>query len=870
LIRFGHFTLEPEHRRLARDGEVLDVGPRAFDVLLALVRHRGRVVTKKELLDLVWAGFVVEEGNVQVQISSLRKLLGSDVITTVPGRGYQFTAAVDQDSVSTHPSGGAMGPLRGLAGETEHVCERAEEGTQHDLTETIPPTAQDQRLLRPNSAGTETHNLSIPLDSLVGRHDDIEELSRWLCERRLVTVVGPGGIGKTRVALAVAWLQVGRFPDGVWWVDLAAIASPRDIVAAVAGAAHLQIGSSDTATQLARTLSEREMLLVLDNCEHVAVDVAAMAHAILAGAPGTRLLATSRQLLQVKSEHVYRLDPLRIPAADIDFEVARAFSALALLDQRAKAIDQQFSLDASSLESAINLCRELDGMPLAIEMVAARLPVLGFAAVRSQLAALRSSSVTLPARQKTLRATIDWSHSLLNPEEQVVLRRLAVFVGAFTLDAARLVGAAGGINAELVSDALIGLVNKSMVQIERGEPLRYRLLVAVRDYAAESLAIAGETEDALHRHGEAMAALASQALNKSAAAAWLPQHLAHYGDLQVAFDRACLRCDAEVAAATGALLWELDDRRGVLAPAGRRSHAAHALLPHASPLARARLWNCVATWIGAADAPVPVIEAARLRAEAWRHVGDPSRYCWALTRLLAAIARTGDLVAAERIVEEMRAIEDRAGASRRPGDLRWARTMLNFYKGDARALESSARLDAVAAEQNGDQRDLVMAKLNLTKAALLAQDSENAVALAEEAVQAASVLNRRIDLGLAFVDLCAAHLLHGNVTSAVRAGQRALPMLIENDYSGFLFDLLALLAIRCDDLRRAAMLSGAADAWYAKLRICRTPIDARTAELVRIELDSRLPPPLSTELIAHGGQLPMGEAELLCRQLLGN
>ena len=446
-----------------------------------------------------------------------------------------------------------------------------------------------------------------------------------------------------------------------------------------------------------------------------------------------------------------------------------------------------------------------------------------------------------------------------------MLRRLAVFAGAFTLDAARLVGAAGGIDAGLVADALLGLVNKSMVQTERGEPLRYRLLFAVREYAAESLADAGEAEDAFHRHGEAMAELATQALAAAPATDWVPRYLPDYGDLQAAFDRASSRGDVEVAAAVGDLLWRLDDHRGVLAPAARRSHAAHALLRKASPLARARLWNCVATWTVAADAAVPVLEAARLRAEAWRDVGDRSQYYWALSRLAAAIVRTGDLLAAERVVDEMQAIEDSAWASRRPGHVRWMRSMLNLYKGDATALESSARLEAEAAPP---QRGLVMAKLNLTKAALLAGDREKAVALAEEAVQAASALNRRIDLGLAFVDLCAAHSMDGNISFALRAGQRALPMLIENEYSGFLFDLVSLLATRRGDHRRAAILSGAADAWYARVRMCRTPIDARWAELVQMEVDRRLPPSSSTTLRAQGGQLPLEEAELLCKQLL--
>ena len=265
---------------------------------------------------------------------------------------------------------------------------------------------------------------------------------------------------------------------------------------------------------MAKALAYRSTLLVLDNCEHLVADVARVAHAALDAAAGLRVLATSQEALKTPGEYVYRLDSLAVPPPGTSLECARTFGAIQLLEQRARAVDRLFALSESTIAGAIELCRHLDGIALAIEMAAVRLPLLGLEALQARLGErlklLRGASRLMPARHQTLRATLDWSHSLLNSEEQAVLRRLSVFAGSFRLDMAQRVAATEDLDEWMVLDALTALIDKSLVQVERNEPPRYRLLETTRLYAAERLLEHAETEATLRRHSEALAALADE------------------------------------------------------------------------------------------------------------------------------------------------------------------------------------------------------------------------------------------------------------------------------------------------------------------------------------------------------------------------
>jgi predicted ATPase/DNA-binding winged helix-turn-helix (wHTH) protein len=472
---FGHFELRPAERRLLIRGEPVKLGARAYDVLLALVERRDRLVGKNELLDIVWPGSVVEENNLQVQVSTLRRLLGPAVIATIPGRGYRFTAPYDSVPNVTLVSARQASPV---------------DSRSLQATERV--------------AG----NVPLRLPTLVGRDAELRELIELVESHSLTTVVGAGGIGKTTLAIAAAATLRSRWSDGVWVVELAPIGSPALVPQAVAQALRIAIDGSQTAQeQLLQSLDSQSLLLVLDNCEHVIDSAGTLAEAIGARAPGVTVIATSQESLNVAGEQLFKLRPLGLPEpgepACIDVH-----PALALFAVRAQAANPSFALNTTNAEVVADICRQLDGLPLAIELAAARVRMFGLLGVRDKLGdrfrLLTGGARTAMRRHQTMRATVDWSYSLLSPSEQAVLRRLGLFVGGFSLELAQAVASDDMLDEWTVLDALSSLIDKSLVIADEGEPVRYRLLETTRAFAMEKLADAGETARWMERHAHAV------------------------------------------------------------------------------------------------------------------------------------------------------------------------------------------------------------------------------------------------------------------------------------------------------------------------------------------------------------------------------
>ena len=471
-LEFGNVEVHPEQRELLVGGAHAKLGARAFDVLLALIERRHRVVSKNELLDIVWPGLVVEENNLQVHISALRKALGAQAIATVPGRGYRFT-------LSARPA---------------------------DEPGRIPPAAAAPK------PGIRAGSL-LPL---FGRDDDLRALLALVSSHRLVTVTGPGGIGKTALARALVQVKPTMFEDGIFLVELAAVSDTSLVATVVAGALAIELGNQPAADAIAQALSTSRRLVVLDNCEHLLQPVAALVNALLPLAPDVHWLATSQEPLKIAGEQVLRLDALSLPAAET-LDAAASAGAIALFEARAKAADPRFVLDAKNVEAVVGICRDLDGIALAIELAAARVSVLGVDGLRRRLGErLRvltgGARLALP-RHQTLRAALEWSHSLLTPGQQVVFRRLGVFAGSFSLDAAQHVAADADIDRWAVLDDLSALIDKSLVVVlpdATAEP-RYRLLETMRQFALDRLAAAGDGDAARTRHLEEFVALADQA-----------------------------------------------------------------------------------------------------------------------------------------------------------------------------------------------------------------------------------------------------------------------------------------------------------------------------------------------------------------------
>jgi predicted ATPase/DNA-binding winged helix-turn-helix (wHTH) protein len=450
--RFGSFELQSDKRRLLKDGATISLRPRAFDLLVALVDRAGHLVTKEELLDQVWPKMVVEEAALHVQMSSLRKAVGSDAITTVSGRGYQFTLAVTKGD-----------------GEA-------------------------------NRASSSTHNLPYQLTSFIGREQEIAQLEELVTANRLVTLTGAGGAGKTRLAIEVATRLIDRFPDGVWLVELAALSDPRLVPQAAAQALEVK---EQPARPLIETLSDylasKKLLLVLDNVEHLLDACAQLVDKVVRSSPDISVLVTSRERLGMTGELTYRVPSLTVPGPSeaLTQESVSEYEGVRLFIERAKLVRPGFTLAANNASSVATICIRLDGMPLAIELASARLrsmPVDELSErLEQRLALLVDGSRAALPRHRTLRSMLDWSYDLLTEREQAMLRRIAVFAAGWTIASAEQVCAGNGIDALDVIEQLTSLVDKSLVMTdERTGETRFGMLETVRQYALDRLRESGE------------------------------------------------------------------------------------------------------------------------------------------------------------------------------------------------------------------------------------------------------------------------------------------------------------------------------------------------------------------------------------------
>lgn len=477
-LAFGPFVLDRASKQLLEDGKVLRLGGRAFDLLTALAERSGEVLSRVELEARVWPHTVVEETSLRVHVSALRKALGDGVagaryIANVPGRGYSFVVPVM-----------AVDAQQATSARAEAVVDRN-------------ATAAARRM----------HNLPARLSHAIGRSLVTRTLGERLARQRLVSIVAPGGMGKTTVALTIAESQLARFPDGVWFVDLAPLSDPGRVPLALASALNVSVSSTDPWATLCEPLRESRMLIVLDNCEHVIDGAAALSERLLREAPHTHILATSREALDAEGEWVHRLAALDAPdfTGPTPLERARTFAAVQLFVERASANSDGFVLSETNVEVVCHLCRQLDGMPLAIELAAARIDSLGLQGLAARLDEMfklltRGRRTVLP-RHRTLQALLDWSHDLLTDVERTVLRRLSIFRSAFTLESAAAVLASDELSREEVVDGVLGLAAKSLVAVDAsGHTVMHRLLYTTRTYAADKLASSGEARRLAFAH----------------------------------------------------------------------------------------------------------------------------------------------------------------------------------------------------------------------------------------------------------------------------------------------------------------------------------------------------------------------------------
>jgi predicted ATPase/DNA-binding winged helix-turn-helix (wHTH) protein len=467
-IIFGPFLLLPAEQLLLESGKPVRVGSRALEILAALVERAGDLVSKDELIQRVWPNTVVEETNLKVHIAALRRALGDGrdgnrYIVNIPGRGYRFVAAVSSpDALVTASATGTAARSRGL----------------------------------PAS-----------LTRIIGRSEAMQTTATLLSERRFVTLVGPGGIGKTTVALAVA-AEAVSYNDGRIFADLAPLTDPLLLPSSLASLLGIALYSDNPVSRLHSFLENKQILIILDSCEHILAAVATLAEALLKGAPRLHILATSREPLRAEGEVVRRLPPLDTPPTDLlTAEEAVGFSAVQLFVDRAGSSSESFQLKDTDANHVAEICRRLDGNALAIELAAGRVEAFGIEGVASRLVdrfnLLTSGRRTAPPRHQALGATLDWSYDLLSDAERAVLRRLSVFAGNFTLDAAAAVVADEVTNPSDVICCVANLVSKSLISAEtKIGRLRYRLLDTTRAYSRQKLKECNEFGEFARRHAE--------------------------------------------------------------------------------------------------------------------------------------------------------------------------------------------------------------------------------------------------------------------------------------------------------------------------------------------------------------------------------
>jgi predicted ATPase/DNA-binding winged helix-turn-helix (wHTH) protein len=466
---FGPFRLYPARRLLLAEAEPVRLGSRAFDILTALVEAAGATVSNEQLIARAWPTTTVDEAALRVHVAALRKALGDDrndnrFIANIPGRGYSFVAHVTR---------------------------------AHDSLPAAP-------VPRPPSG-----SLPAQLFRIIGRSETVTTLAAQLNRHRLLTIVGPGGIGKTTVGLGVAAAAMGSFPDGVWFIPLAPLADPGLVPSTIAGTLRLAGAGADPTSALAAWVRDKKALIVLDNCEHVVDEAAAITEAVLRMAPDVHVLATSREPLRVEGERLHRLSPLDVPPdrAELSADEAMQHSSVQLFVERAAASSGDFVLADAEAPALGEVCRKLDGLPLALELAAARVGALGIRALarglNDRFVILTSGRRTALPRQQTLRAMVDWSHDLLSDTERVVLRRLAVFRGGFTLEAAMAVAADERLSGYEVVDSIADLAARSLVATDTsGDVAQHHLLETTRAYALEKLDDSGETDQVSRRHAE--------------------------------------------------------------------------------------------------------------------------------------------------------------------------------------------------------------------------------------------------------------------------------------------------------------------------------------------------------------------------------
>lgn len=668
VASFGPFRLFPAARVIEKDGIPLDVGNRALDILIALVERDGVVVSHRDLISHAWRGLVVDPGNLRVHISGLRKALGDTdgapkYIANIPGQGYCFVAPVTRALASTQ-----LPPA------------------------TAAPAAQRKRPLPPMLA------------RMVGRDDTVHTIAADLRRDRFVTIVAPGGMGKTTVAVSVAHAMSEEFAGMVYFVDIGAITDPSLVPATIASALGLALQTEDALPPLMAFLLSARTLLVLDNCEHVIDVIAPLAERMFFDAPSVHILATSREALRVEGEHAHWLPPLEspVPAPSLKAEEILPFPAVKLLVERASASGSRFELNDTNASQVADICARLDGLALSLELVGGRVGTYGVEAtlnlLNQRLGLHWQGRRTALPRHQTLYGLLDWSHSLLAEPERLVFRGLSIFVGTFTLEGAQAVATGGDRSETHVADILFHLVSKSLVSaVPADDVARYRLLEMTRAFALNKLHESGEQAATARRHAKYLVSLLDSSYGVRLEPRLNDQTRArreHLGNVRAALEW-CFSDEAladpsnatlavELAAASAPALLDFS----LLIECHKWSTAALALLNDATRGGKRELvlqeaWAIASTWTRGYGEDVPT--AIKRGLEIAEMLGDTSHRLRLLTGMHVYLIRSGNFKSSLATADELYAVAEATGDVSSLALADWLRGASQHFLGDQAA-----------------------------------------------------------------------------------------------------------------------------------------------------------------------------------------
>ena len=826
--RSGVTVIDPSQRQVTIDGELARFGARAFDLLLVLLERRDRVVSKRELLDLVWPKLVVEENNLQVHVAALRKALGPQAIATIPGRGYQFALPIDAlEPVTPRPAAALMDALESAAAPGN-----------------LPPSTSP----------------------LIGRMFDIATVEGMLRDNAVVSIVGAGGIGKTRLALAAASSAPGHFSDGRWWVELAPLTDGALLGQAIANTLSVPCRAGTSAVDsLATALGAMRGLIVLDNCEHLIDDVSELLERLMPQAKQVRWLVTSQESLKCSTEQVYRLGGLTVPRV-AEFDTATQYGAVALFVERAHALDPRFRLAPDNLETIIEICRQLDGIPLAIELAAARVPLLGVQGLAERLDqrfnVLSGGARMKLRRHQTLRAALDWSYGLLSDEEQRVFRRLGVFAGGFTLELAQQLARDATIDEWQVLDVLARLIDRSLVIADGDARPRYSLLETARAFALEMLAENDESAPILRRHAEVMRdLLARLALDGNLSDAFWATGLRELGNVRVAMDWSRgVPGERHLACALHAFAWPVFQRAGF---AHEFTQRMLTLWPFPADLPVELEAECMYALgrLGCSSGSEHCRAGALRAVELFEQLGERARLADALIQLAFVERNWSTTDIADAALARAEVLVDESTPPLVQARLACGQTFRAIDHGDLEAQIAASRRHADLARMADDNFGELIGLHNVGCGELSAGRFDEAIAVLTEVVARYRAQHSPNTMGLTLVNLAVALALRGDDIDL-------LPLAREGHVKSRLIGsancalvAAALQHVRQGDPERAVVLAGFATAdmrrWKSKPEPSELALPGRVLERCADKLEGKV----VERLCALGAELDILRAE---------